>query len=262
MLLAAAAKWYEDHGLTFSLSHQSIVSGDKVTGFPWRAQQLLQFKSSLEKLQAKSGSNPVRRAYKLTHDDVASTARHFVAVQLGDALNPDYLPGTNPKVDWLKFQVGLMVIAAFGSGARGAELVRIRLSDIHVLSEGIDTAIGVTLQGVKSKTASRIVRRIIFPTWMQTSIISPALAVLIQLSVVHGLYGAVANVGSSCAPLFPNIVRNQVQKGKVMPPKTFGTALKEMFIRLGITDAATKHSPRRVAGGFRYYVMNENMEYI
>lgn len=259
VILASVAKWYEDHGISFSLSHTCVVHKNSVTGPPWRAQQLLNFKSTLEKGQAKARSNPVRRAYQLTHDDIASAMRKFVASQMGEAPNMNFLPRTIHSVDWLQFQTALMVTAAFGSGAWGAELVGIRLSDIRLLREGPDTDIGITLYGVKSKSASRIVRTILLSSWKETCVINPSLAVLIQLSIVHGIYGAVGNEGS---PLFPNIVNNQVQKGQQMSSKTYGASIKKMFGSLGITDRVKKHSPRRGASGFRYYVLKENLYYI
>lgn len=47
-----------------------------------------------------------------------------------------------------------------------------------------------------------------------------------------------------------------------MSADTYNSALKEVFRGLGITDNATKHSPRRGGSGFRYFVLGELPNYI
>lgn len=86
------------------------------------SKQVLDFKDYLVKLQAKARSNPTKRAYKLSHDDVACATRTFVAGQLESALDPQFAAGTNPIVNWSDLQSTLMIATSFGSGARGRNL--------------------------------------------------------------------------------------------------------------------------------------------
>ena len=141
---------YLEKGHFFSNQESCIVKGNSVCGPPWKADQVVHFRSLLQKQQAKSRSNPIRRAYQLTHDDVAEAMRVFFCDQLGEALSTSYLPGKNPKVDFLALQTTLMVVAAFGSGCRGTEMVNMRLGELAFLSVTVNTTIGAVLYGAKS----------------------------------------------------------------------------------------------------------------
>jgi len=95
--LAAGAAWYKDQSLSFTDSQSVAVTGRAVRGPLWRAQYVLEFKYAIEKAQAKSKAHLLRRAYQLTHDDVAEAIRVHVSRQLGDALNTQFRPGRKPK---------------------------------------------------------------------------------------------------------------------------------------------------------------------
>ena len=207
IILAAVGTWYQDRGKSFNETHTTVVSGQSVRGPPWKAQQVLEVKQTLLKMQAKSRTVLERKAYQLTHDDVTACLRYSVAKQLGTALDAAYLPGSNPNVNWLQLQTSLMVVAAFGSGCRGAEMTTILLGDLNFLYEGADTTIGVTLYGVRSKTGNRAVRRIVFPAWSGTSVISPAFAVLTQIALIHRVTSA-SDAENAESPFFPSIHRN------------------------------------------------------
>ena len=261
VILAAVASWFKDHGKSFTDNHTCVVTGNSVYGPPWRAKEVTDFKENLQKMQAKTRAFLEKKAYQLTHDDIAAAMRAFVATQLGLVLDTRFASGCNQEVNWLAFQVALMVVAAFGPGCRGAELTAIRLGDLRFLNQGPDTTIGATLYGVKSKTGEKAIRRIVFPSWSDTSVINPAFAVLLQIAAVHGVsHSQGGNNGT--APLFPNIHRNQVLRGQLMASNTYSAALKAIFKTLGITDNATEHSPRRGGSGFRYYVLGEHPDYI
>ena len=257
VLLASVATWYKNSGVSFGDSQSCIECGSAVRGPPWKARSLLDFKDSLAKAQAKSKAHPVKRAYQLTHDDVAASIRRFVASQLSLCLDCKFNPAQNPKVDWLGFQTSLMVCASFGSGCRGAEIVSISVSDLSFSSDGIDTNVVADVYGIKSKSGSKAVKKVIFPNWKETSVINPALAILIQLYVVHRDASLESN-----GPLFPDIHRNQVLYGKFMSPDVYSLNVKNIFLSLGITDSATEHSPRRGGLGFRYFVLGETLDYI
>lgn len=128
-----------------------------------------------------------------------------------------------------------------------------------VFTDGPDTSIGATLYGVKAKKGSQSTRKLLFPSWTETSIINPTMAAMMQLLLVHGIDGAVAHCE---IPLFPCINRNQMQKGQEMASDAYNANVKDIFHRLGIADNATEHSPRRGSCGFRYYVLSESPEYI
>ena len=145
---------------------------------PQKADQIVKFRSLLQRQQAKARSNPIRRAYQLAHEDIAESVRVFVCDQLEEALDHSYPPGRNLKVDWLGLQTTLIVVAAFGSGCRGSEMVNIRLGELGFISATVDTTIGAVLYATKSKTGSRVVRTIVFASWKETIIISPSHAIL------------------------------------------------------------------------------------
>lgn len=166
-------------------------SGDAVRGPPSKAKSVLEFKDSIAKAQAKGKAHLVKRAYQLTHEDVADVMGRYVATQLSLALEVTKDCNKNniaksPEIDWISFQTTLMVVGAFGSGCRGAELCSLRISDLHFTIDGTDTVFGAVLYGVKSKKGKETVKRVIFGNWKDTAVINPALAILIQLAVVHG----------------------------------------------------------------------------
>ena len=136
-------------------------------------------------------------------------------------------------------------------------MVSIRISDLFFSSDRVDTTVGAVLYGVKSKSEEKAVRKVIFPNWKETSVLNPALAVLTQLSAVHG-----PRLRATSGPLFPEVHRNQVLFGKGMSSDVYSLNVKSIFSKLGITDNATEHSPRRGGLGFRYYVLGENLDYI
>lgn len=86
VILTAVSSWHKNHGISFSENQHCAVEANSVRGPPWKAQSVLDFKDSLAKAQAKSKVHPVKRAYQLTHDDVASVMRRYVSAQLGAAL--------------------------------------------------------------------------------------------------------------------------------------------------------------------------------
>lgn len=121
-----------------------------------------------------------------------------------------------------------MVVAGFGSGCRGSELCSIRISDLHFTTDGTDTDVGPFLYGVKAKKEKETVRLVIFGNWKETAVINPALAVLIQLAVVHG----VDNLSQKAieGPLFPSIYRNQILFGRHMSSDVYSSNVRCLFL--------------------------------
>ena len=54
VLLASVGTWYKYNGISFTNNHTCVVKGNSVSGPPWKAQQLLEFKDSLDKAQEKA----------------------------------------------------------------------------------------------------------------------------------------------------------------------------------------------------------------
>ncbi len=182
-----------------------------------RCQRRLYFWSSMEctssfaSKRRKGREDPIlsREHIKLTHDYLVAAMRKWVSGQLGDALDPRFQPGTNPSVNWSMWQTTLMVCASFGSGGRGAEMVNLRMGDLVFVTEALIQQWARRYTKPSPKRGSETLRRIIFPSWNDTLIISPAFSLLTQLSLVHGIHSGDQSNTNSYA--FPSVHRNQFQ---------------------------------------------------
>ncbi len=137
--------------------------------------------------------------------------------------------------------------------------MKLRMGDLVFLTESVDTTVGATLYGLKSKTGRQTLRTIIFPSWNDTLIISLAFALLTQLSLVHGIYSR--DKSSAINSVFHSVHRNKFQKGLPMSSDTYNAAVNFMLSELGIADIAAEHSPRRFGAVFRYFVLREDFYY-
>ena len=213
----------------------------------------------MAKEQAKHRSHPDRAAYQLTHDDIAEGMRQYVSVQLSKLLDTRYTTCRNPIVNWVRLQTALMVIAAFGSGSRGAEMLSIRISDLRFFGETIDSPVGA-MAYTKSKNGRTELKKVLFPSWTETSVINPALCIYLQLLFIHGT--GPYEKSKINGPLFPSIVNNEVQHGKRLPSDSYRTHVRDLFSELGVATNASEHSPKRGGSGFRFYVLGEQISYI
>lgn len=259
VFLAAVRQWFKANGKSYADTANCIENSSSVIGPMWKAPSLIDLREVLAKEQAKARSNPIRKVYQPTHDDVAQIFREVVDKQLDQALDGMFKPGTNPAVNWFHFQVTLMIVASFGSGSRGSEMVSLRIDTLRFSRQSVDTDIAAFVYGAKSKTADKSTKLVTFRSWKETSPLSPALAILMQLALVHDLE---SGSGQTDAPLFPDVINNQVQHGKLMSGDTYSRGVKEIFSQLGITDDATEHSMRRGCAGFKYYVLRETIDHI
>lgn len=160
--------------------------------------------------------------------------------------------GTNALDNWSDIQTNLMVAVSFRYGCKVRIYSRRRSG---VLYSGPDTSIGSTLYGVRDKKWFQSTRKPLFISWTETSGINPAMALTMQLLLVHDLNGAVGNCAMRIAMhhCFQATVETRYRKGKkwLRRREHIRSNFKENFRRI------MRRSTPRGPCGFRFYALSK-----